>query len=145
MSKYSEKLRDPRWQRKRLEIMQRDNFACTLCSDSKSTLNVHHWEYKGEPWDVENDNLSTVCVSCHELIELRKKGGLPTRAGRMYRFLEAGEIIQEGDEWWACGKGWLRFGNGIGQPYRKYDWGDFSDHWKLPSARRMISKDLCNQ
>jgi hypothetical protein len=144
MKSYSEKLKDPRWQRKRLEIMQRDDFACILCGDSKSTLNVHHWEYKGEPWDVDNDNLSTVCVTCHELIEYRKKHGLPTRAGRMHRFIEAGEIIEEGDEWWACGKGWLKFGKAIGQPYIKFDWGNNSDFWKLPGARRIISKNSCN-
>ena len=28
MSDYVEKLKDPRWQRKRLEIMQRDGFRC---------------------------------------------------------------------------------------------------------------------
>jgi hypothetical protein len=145
MKTYSEKLKDPRWQRKRLKIMQRDDFTCTLCGDSKSTLNVHHWEYKGEPWDVDNDNLSTVCVTCHELIELRKKRGLPTRAGRTHRFLNAGEIIQNGDEWWAYGKGWLGFGNAIGNPYTKYGWtDDFPNYMKPPCARRMISKDLCS-
>ena len=69
MKTYSEKLKDPRWQRKRLEIMQRDNFACTQCGDAKTTLNVHHWQYSKEPWDVKNEDLTTVCRSCHEEIE----------------------------------------------------------------------------
>lgn len=62
---YSEKLRDPRWQKKRLEIMQRDNFSCQSCGDDQSTLNVHHFEYHGEPWEVENKLLITLCESCH--------------------------------------------------------------------------------
>jgi hypothetical protein len=69
MKTYSEKLRDPRWQRKRLEIMQRDNFTCTQCGDTKSTLNIHHWEYRKEPWDVSSEDLTTVCEACHKEIE----------------------------------------------------------------------------
>lgn len=42
---YSEKLKDPRWQKKRLEILNRDEFACRFCGDNKSTLNVHHISY----------------------------------------------------------------------------------------------------
>lgn len=70
---YLEKLKDPRWQKKRLEIMQRDNFQCTICDDDKITLNVHHNFYKGEPWDVNNKDLITTCVYCHEFLEVCKK------------------------------------------------------------------------
>ena len=73
MKTYAQKLRDPRWQRKRLEIMQRDNFTCTECGDSDSTLNVHHWEYAKEPWDAKNADLVTVCEKCHKEIEDCKK------------------------------------------------------------------------
>jgi len=69
MKTYSEKLKDPRWQRKRLEIMQRDNFTCTQCGDTSTTQNVHHWQYSKEPWDAKNGDLTTVCRSCHEEIE----------------------------------------------------------------------------
>lgn len=69
MKTYAEKLRDPRWQRKRLEIMQRDNFTCTQCGDTTDTQNVHHWQYSKEPWDAKNEDLTTVCRSCHEEIE----------------------------------------------------------------------------
>lgn len=65
---YSDKLSDPRWQRKRLEIYQRDNFTCTLCADMRTTLAVHHEEYKGEPWNISNDKLHTVCAHCHDVI-----------------------------------------------------------------------------
>lgn len=65
---YKEKLLDPRWQRKRLEILQRDNFTCQSCGDEKSTLHIHHKRYlRGrEPWDVPNDILITLCEFCHE-------------------------------------------------------------------------------
>jgi hypothetical protein len=67
-SEYSEKLRDPRWQKKRLEVMARDEFTCQSCFDSKSTLNVHHNYYKrnAAPWEYPLDALVTLCESCHE-------------------------------------------------------------------------------
>jgi len=77
---YSEKLRDPRWQKKRLCVMQRDGFACRDCGDEKSTLQVHHCRYeKGEPWEVDDQFLLTLCGSCHEhrgLIEKEMKRAL---------------------------------------------------------------------
>ncbi len=65
---YLQKLRDPRWQRKRLEVMQRDRFACRMCGDSQSTLNVHHVFYTrgADPWDYPDTALVTTCESCHE-------------------------------------------------------------------------------
>jgi hypothetical protein len=68
MATYSEKLRDPRWQKKRLEIMQRDGFRCQECTDDSTTLHVHHTRYvKGrEPWEYSNGFLVTLCEKCHE-------------------------------------------------------------------------------
>lgn len=64
---YSEKLKDPRWQKKRLEILQRDSWRCRFCCDNAATLHVHHIAYQvGEPWDINNDLLITLCRSCHE-------------------------------------------------------------------------------
>jgi len=64
---YSELLMHPKWQRKRLEIMQRDDFKCQLCKDEETTLNIHHKEYKNgnKPWEYENDNFITLCKDCH--------------------------------------------------------------------------------
>jgi len=66
---YQEKLKDPRWQKKRLKILERDRFACQYCGDNESTLHVHHLVYNkgGEPWDIEDNMLLTVCESCHGL------------------------------------------------------------------------------
>lgn len=65
---YFEKLKDPRWQRRRLEVMERDEFHCRMCGDGESTLHVHHKRYiKGrEPWEYELHELATVCEHCHE-------------------------------------------------------------------------------
>jgi 5-methylcytosine-specific restriction endonuclease McrA len=67
--KYSTLLLDPRWQKKRLEIMQRDNFKCQRCDDDKSTLNVHHEYYDPEkaPWEYDDKFLHTLCKDCHYL------------------------------------------------------------------------------
>lgn len=70
---YSDKLLDPRWQKKRLKIFERDNWSCVCCADSSSTLSVHHKSYNVNPWNVENDQLMTLCVLCHKLYEQAKK------------------------------------------------------------------------
>ena len=62
---YSELLLDPRWQKKRLEIMQRDNFKCKFCGCSYDTLHVHHLDYSNKPWDIESKYLITLCEGCH--------------------------------------------------------------------------------
>lgn len=66
---YWEKLKDPRWQKKRLDILNRDEFACLDCGDTESTLHVHHCLYRRglEPWEYEDRELRTLCESCHEL------------------------------------------------------------------------------
>ncbi len=71
---YSEKLRDPRWQKKRLEIMDRDGFKCRDCGSKTETLNVHHAFYRkgAQPWEYENESLITVCQPCHQVAEDRK-------------------------------------------------------------------------
>lgn len=66
--KYAEKLRDPRWQKKRLEVFERDQWACQSCGDYESTLIVHHRLYlpHTEPWDYPEHLLVTLCEQCHD-------------------------------------------------------------------------------
>lgn len=68
---YSEKLRDPRWQKMRLLVMERDGFECTNCGSEDKTLNVHHKVYRRgrNPWDYPDDELTTLCKDCHEKLE----------------------------------------------------------------------------
>lgn len=71
---YGDKLKSPKWQRKRLEIMQRDNFTCVACGDTETTLCVHHKNYIGvNPWDTPDKYLVTLCEVCHDDTELWKK------------------------------------------------------------------------
>ena len=64
---------DPRWQKKRLEILSRDDFKCQACNDSKSTLHVHHRLYLNkpdggqwrDPWEYADSALVTLCDKCH--------------------------------------------------------------------------------
>lgn len=65
---YYEKLKDPRWQKMRLAIMERDCFACTECGDQKATLHIHHRYYVSgrDPWEYPKWSLTTLCENCHE-------------------------------------------------------------------------------
>lgn len=69
-------MRDPRWQKLRLEVFNRDEWTCQLCGDGESTLNVHHLKYiQGkEPWEYPIENFMTLCESCHEH-EYEVRGG----------------------------------------------------------------------
>lgn len=68
---YSEKLRDPRWQKKRLEVMDRNGFRCQNCTSSNHTLNVHHcWYERGlDPWEYPDNAYQCLCEDCHEKAE----------------------------------------------------------------------------
>ncbi len=64
---YSEKLKDPRWQKKRLEVLNRDGWACRDCGDTTKQLHVHHSHYeRGAPWETGEQFLLTLCRGCHE-------------------------------------------------------------------------------
>jgi 5-methylcytosine-specific restriction endonuclease McrA len=97
---YAEKLKDPRWQKKRLQILERDNWQCQsalLCQidvepleptnclkeffvwkrdRSNPTLHVHHKKYRkgADPWDYPDDELITLCAPCHEYESLDERG-----------------------------------------------------------------------
>ena len=67
MSEYGKKLTSPLWQRRRLEIMQRDDFKCYFCGNATKQLEIHHVVYlrKAEPWDYEDEHLVCLCHDCH--------------------------------------------------------------------------------
>lgn len=72
LSPYAQKLLDPRWQKMRLQVLERDEFSCTSCGDSEKTLFVHHGYYifGNEPWDYPLDCFHTVCEDCHRAAEV---------------------------------------------------------------------------
>lgn len=65
---YADLLKDPRWQKKRLQILNRDEFTCRNCGLGTKTLHVHHKVYfkqKTNPWDYPDNLLVTLCEECH--------------------------------------------------------------------------------
>ena len=64
---YSTQLKSPMWQKKRLKIMERDNWKCQKCQSILNTLNVHHIDYlQGfKPYEYPDDMLITLCEECH--------------------------------------------------------------------------------
>lgn len=65
---YSEQLKHPNWQRKRLEMLNEANFECSNCGDKDSMLHVHHRQYfKGrQAWEYESTELAVLCEACHK-------------------------------------------------------------------------------
>lgn len=65
---YKEQIKSPLWQKRRLEILSRDNFTCQICGCKDKTLHVHHLVYeKGKMiWEYPNHQLITLCEECHE-------------------------------------------------------------------------------
>jgi hypothetical protein len=72
---YSEKLKDPRWQKKRLSILNRDSFTCQHCGSKENTLHVHHLVYlkSTDPWEYKDEYLLTLCFECHKQEEVLKE------------------------------------------------------------------------
>ena len=75
MSNYSELLKHPKWQKKRLEILERDKFECRACERKDKTLHVHHlyYDYDLKPWEYPNYDLITLCEYCHDILHLLQK------------------------------------------------------------------------
>ena len=63
------------WQRKRLEILERDQHLCKLCLYrgviNNKGLEIHHIIAlkDNEELKLEDDNLVTLCSGCHGLVE----------------------------------------------------------------------------
>lgn len=86
---YGALLFDPRWQNKRLSILNRDAHRCVLCS-STSDLQVHHRQYHfikakkefSPPWEYDDRLLLTLCEKCHQKGHRQYK--VPTKYIRNY-------------------------------------------------------------
>jgi hypothetical protein len=67
---YSEQLKSPKWQKKRLEIFNRDEFTCKCCNSKEKQLNVHHKTYTPnfKAWEYKDSVYVTLCGECHELL-----------------------------------------------------------------------------
>lgn len=74
---YEDQLLKPQWQKKRLEILQRDNFTCQICLDTETTLHIHHIEYDPKreklAWEYPDHIYKTLCSFCHKHLTAYKK------------------------------------------------------------------------
>lgn len=66
---YKEQIKSPKWQRRRLEILQRDDFTCQICGCKDKMLHVHHTAYERNKmiWEYPDEMLITMCNECHSL------------------------------------------------------------------------------
>jgi len=69
---YLDKLKDPRWQKKRLEILEAAGWACEDCGSNGRTLHVHHKRYRkhADPWEYDRKELLALCEQCHKDVTL---------------------------------------------------------------------------
>ncbi len=65
---FKDQYKHPKWQKKRLEILELNNYTCKACGDTEEQLHVHHGYYqRGKMlWEYENMSLWCLCKSCHE-------------------------------------------------------------------------------
>ena len=104
---YADLLKDPRWQKNRLQIMERDGFRCSYCDSETHTLHVHHGYYeKGKmPWEYPDETLYCLCEKCHREVscdrtKLERAIGFvhPTDYDMVYGFVRSMVADRECDE-----------------------------------------------
>lgn len=63
----SAQYKHPLWQKKRSEILSRDDFKCSKCGCTNKQLHVHHSYYtRGLAlWEYPNYCYITMCCDCH--------------------------------------------------------------------------------
>lgn len=68
MNEFWEKYRHPKWQKRRLEMLESAGYCCQQCSAEDKTLHVHHRRYfRGrDPWDYPDELLKVLCQECHQ-------------------------------------------------------------------------------
>jgi hypothetical protein len=90
--KYAEQLKDPRWQKMRLKVFERDDYRCRVCDDSKNTIHAHHTYYDNNsegPWDYPLESIITLCEQCHE----KEHTLLPAVKNNLVRRLKADGFV----------------------------------------------------
>lgn len=87
---YTEMLASPRWQRRRLDILNRESFRCQWCGDDDTQLHIHHGYYENgkKPWEYEAESLFCLCKSCHSTAT-----DLAKRIKRLVGLLHPGQLF----------------------------------------------------
>lgn len=94
MFDYSAQLKDPRWRKKREEILGRDKYQCQRCNPpaheldyydayADGRLEVHHKRYIAGrmAWEYDNEDLITLCSACHGVHHMREAVDHSNRTG----------------------------------------------------------------
>ena len=103
MTNYTELFKDVRWQKKRLEVLNANNWECENCGDKEKTLMVHHKFYKKDhlPWEYDSSDLLCLCEDCHneyhKLLEIFKTVGQDLGLCDLYRLLGYYHCLEEND------------------------------------------------
>lgn len=95
---YARLLTDPRWQRRRLEMLEAAGFKCQRCFCGDKTLHVHHREYIAgrKPWEYTDGQLMVVCEDCHEMQHLPEPSPADVQREQQIAKLER-DLIAEPD------------------------------------------------
>lgn len=64
---YARQLKDPRWQKRRLQLMEAAHWTCRYCGAKDKPLHIHHLAYHRQtlPWDYADALLVVLCEDCH--------------------------------------------------------------------------------
>lgn len=89
---YKEKLLDPRWQKKRLGVLNREEFSCQYCGEKEKTLHIHHICYNKsrDPWDIDDSALLCLCEECHSVGHLKN---LTEKEGKLIDAIQFSALI----------------------------------------------------
>lgn len=71
-AEYRKYLKSPEWKALRRQAMERDGHRCRTCNAERN-LEAHHRYYPEEFGTETIDALTTLCRSCHELFETRRR------------------------------------------------------------------------
>lgn len=65
---YSDDLKHPKWQERRLRVFSLAGFKCARCGSGERQLHAHHKLYlRGhKPWEYEDALLECLCELCHD-------------------------------------------------------------------------------
>ncbi len=58
------------YERLRQQILHRDGWRCQSCG-AKSNLEVHHKEFRSHSGHDSEENLITLCITCHAYVHHR--------------------------------------------------------------------------
>ena len=66
---YQDQIKSPKWQKKRLQVLESSKFKCDECQNTEKQLHVHHTHYRkgAKIWEYDNIELRCLCDTCHSL------------------------------------------------------------------------------